>query len=76
MKNPSTGSRVVPCGRTDKTKITRAFRIFDKVLEKEGGKKKDGMECQQHRRYKRKKISLSVERRHEKRYKFDLEQNP
>jgi len=38
-------------------------------------RKEDGMECQ-HRRYNSKKISLSVERRHEKRYKFDLEQNP
>jgi hypothetical protein len=34
MKNPSSGSRVVPCERTDVTQIRVAFRKFDKALEK------------------------------------------
>ena len=37
-QNPSSGSRVVPCGRTegqtDMTKLTVAFRNFAKRLEK------------------------------------------
>jgi len=36
MKNPSSGSRVVPCGRTDRqrgmTKLIIAFRIFQTRL--------------------------------------------
>ena len=32
MKNPSSGSRVVPCGQTDMTKLIVAFRNFSKAL--------------------------------------------
>jgi len=34
MKNRSSGSRVVPCGRTGVTNITVAFRNIDKALKK------------------------------------------
>jgi len=33
-ENPSSGSRVVPCGRTDMTKLIAAFRYFANVPKK------------------------------------------
>jgi hypothetical protein len=33
-ENPSSGSRVVPCGRTDMTKLIVAFRSFANALKK------------------------------------------
>ena len=33
-ENPSSGSRVVPCGRTDMAKLTSAFRNFEKAPNK------------------------------------------
>ena len=33
-ENPSSGRRVVPCGRTDMTKVIVAFRDFANALKK------------------------------------------